>query len=232
MVTPQTPLAPPVGDYPVLPAAGWHWLTPFYDLGCELLGLGRAFRRDVVVRLALGGDERVMDVGCGTGRLLAEVLRRHPGVEAAGLDADPGILALAARHLTRWSDRVTLHVGRAEAMTFADEVFDVAVSTLAFHHLPPPAKLAALGEVRRVLRPGGRLLLVDFSATSEQQVPWWLRALEKVEYTADQFRGRLPEFISAAGLVDVRHVCHRWPAVEYFVATKPSRPASLPVGVG
>lgn len=224
----QHALAPPAGDYAVLPAAGWHWLTPFYDLGCELLGLGRRFRRDVVTRLALEGDERLLDVGCGTGGLLAEVLRRHPGVWAAGVDADSGILALAARHLARWGGRVALHVGRAEAMTFADEDFDVAVSTLAFHHLPPEAKLAALGEIRRVLRPGGRLLLADFSATSGYRAPWWLRAVETVEYTADHFRGRLPELISAAGLVDVQCVGRRWPAVEYFAAKKPARPVTPP----
>ena len=164
MATPSA--SPPGPDYQIVPAAGRHWLTPFYDLGCEVLGLGRGFRRDVAVRLSLGDAERLLDVGCGTGGLLAEALRRHRGLFAAGVDADPAILEIAARRLGRWRGRVALHTARAESLPAPDGTFDVAVSTLAFHHLPTPAKLAALGEILRVLRPGGRFLLADFGAAA------------------------------------------------------------------
>jgi ubiquinone/menaquinone biosynthesis C-methylase UbiE len=201
-------------------------LTPFYDLGCELLGLGRRFRRDVAARLELRGGERLVDVGCGTGGLLAEVLRRLPGVRAAGVDADPGVLRIAARRLAGWGHRVTLHAARAESLPFPDGEFDVAVSMLAFHHLPTPAKHAALTEIRRVLRAGGRFLLADFGSTSGHRPPWWLRAVEGVEHTADQFRGRLPEYLAAAGFEGVRCVHRRWPAVEYLTARNPAPPRS------
>lgn len=154
---------PPAGEYPILPAANRHWLTPLYDLLCELMGLGRRFQRGVLARLGLRREERLIDVGCGSGTLLAETLRGYRGVTAAGVDADPEILA-TARRLRRYGARVTLHAARAEAIPFPDGSFDAAVSTLTFHHLPTPAKRAALAEVYRVLRPGGRLLLVDFGA--------------------------------------------------------------------
>ena len=144
----------PAGGYPIIPAANRHWLTPLYDLGCELLGLGRAFQRDVLARLGLRGGERLIDLGGGTGTLLAETLRRHPGATAAGVDADPAVLAIAARRLSRYGTRAALHAARAEALPFPDGSFDVAVSTLAVHHLPTPAKRAAFAEVHRVLRPG------------------------------------------------------------------------------
>lgn len=214
------PATSPGSDYPIMPAASWHWLTPLYDLGCEWVGLGRTFRRDVLARLGLGGSERLLDVACGTGGLLAEVARRYPRVEAAGVDADPGILAIAARRLARWRGRVTLHATRAESLPFPDGTFDAAVSTLAFHHLPTPAKRAALGEILRVLRPGGRFLLADFGFTAGPRPPWWLRAVESVEYTGDQLRGRLPEYLAGAGFVGVRCVHRRWPAVEYLAAEK------------
>lgn len=83
-------------------------------------------------------------------------------------------------------------------------------------------KLVALGEIRRVLRPGGRFLLADFGATAGHRAPWWLRAVESVEYTADQLRGRLPEYLTAAGFAGVRCVHRRWPAVEYLAAEKPA----------
>ena len=222
----------PAGAFPILPAAGWHWLTPVYDLGCELLGLGRRFRRDVVARLALSGGERLLDVGCGTGGLVAEVARRHPGVRPTAVDADPGILAIAARHLAPWGERVELHAARAESLPFPDGAFDVAVSTLAFHHLPAPAKHAALCEIWRVLRAGGRFLLADFGATAGHRVPWWLRAVEGVEFTADQFRGRLPAYLAAAGFAGVHVIHRRWPLVEYLAAEKPGvpRPVAPPAG--
>lgn len=185
-------------------------------------GLGRGFRRDVAARLSLGGAERLLDVGCGTGGLLAEALRRHRGLFAAGVDADPAILTIAARRLGRWRGRVALHAGRAESLPLPDEAFDAAVSTLAFHHLPTPAKLAALGEILRVLRPGGRFLLADFGATAGHRAPWWLRAVESVEYTKDQLEGRLPEYLPGTGFADVRCVHRRWPAVEYLAGVKPS----------
>ncbi|MBX9582966.1 MAG: class I SAM-dependent methyltransferase [Gemmataceae bacterium] len=220
-MTPMQPVATSPPDYPVLPAANRHWLTPLYDLRCEAMGLGRRFRRDVLARLALGRDERLIDVGCGTGRLLAEAALSHPGVAAVGIDPDPGVLAIAARHLARWRGRVALHAARAEALPLPDGTFDAAVSSLAFHHLPTPAKRAALREIRRVLRPGGRLLLVDFAATAGHRPPWWLRAIESVEYAADQYRGRLPEYL-AAGFIDIRCVHRRWPSVEYLPAEKPA----------
>ena len=220
MATPSA--SPPGPDYRIVPAAGRHWLTPFYDLGCEVLGLGRGFRRDVVARLPLGDSLRLLDVGCGTGGLLAEALRGHRGLFAAGVDADPGVLAIAARRLRRWRGRVTLYPARAESLPLPAETIDVAVSTLAFHHLPTAAKLAALGEVLRVLRPGGRLLLADFGATAGHRAPWWLRAVESVEYTKDQLEGRLPEYLTGTGFADVRCVHRRWPAVEYLAGVKPS----------
>ena len=66
----DSPGRSPAGDYPILPAANRHWLTPFYDLGCELMGLGRSFQRDVLAQLRLSGKEHLLDVGCGSGTWL------------------------------------------------------------------------------------------------------------------------------------------------------------------
>ena len=212
---------PTGGDYPIIPAANRHWLGPVYDLVCELLGLGRGFQRDVLARLGLRDGERLIDLGCGTGTLLAGALRRPPGVTAAGVDADPAILATAARRLRRHGPRVTLHAARAEALPLPAGGFDAAVSTLAFHHLPTPAKRAALAEVGRVLRPGGRLLLVDFAAAPGGRIPWWLRAAEGLEHLEDHTRGLLPGMVSDAGFVHVRVAHRRRPGVDYLAAERP-----------
>ncbi len=220
-MTMPTTDASSAGEYPILPAANRHWLTPFYDLLCELMGLGRRFQRGVLARLGLGGHERLLDVGCGTGTLLAETLRRYAGVTAAGVDADTEILAIAQRRLRRHAARVTLHAARAETLPLPDDSFDAAVSTLTFHHLPTPAKRAALGEVFRVLRPGGRFLLVDFGIRPGRRVPWWEGLFETVEYLEDNVRGLLPGFVADAGFTGVRPVHRRWPGIEYLAAEKP-----------
>lgn len=224
MPTTPTTDRPPNREYRILPAANRHWLTPFYDLLCELMGLGRGFQRSVLARLGLHGDERLLDVGCGSGTFLAETLRRYSGVTAVGVDADPEILAIAQRRLRRHRTRASLHIARAEALPFPDASFDAAVSTLTFHHLPTPAKRAALAEVYRVLRPGGRLLLVDFGVRPGRRVPWWEGLFETVEYLEDNVRGLLPGFVTDAGFTGVRPVHRRWPGIEYLAAEKPGVP--------
>jgi demethylmenaquinone methyltransferase/2-methoxy-6-polyprenyl-1,4-benzoquinol methylase len=162
---------PPAGEYPILPAANRHWLTPFYDLLCELLGLGRRFQRSVLARLGLRGEERLIDVGCGTGTLLAETLRRHSGVTAAGVDADPEILAIAARRLRRYGARVTLHIARAEALPFPDASFDHLTFTYLLRYVDDPA--ATLAELVRVTRPGGTVAMLEFAVPRGAWRPAW-----------------------------------------------------------
>ncbi|MBD8063273.1 class I SAM-dependent methyltransferase [Oceanitalea stevensii] len=106
--------------------------------------------------LSLAGEvrgRRVLDAGCGSGPLAAELLRR--GAVVTGLDASPAMVELARRRL---GDDVPLHVGDlAEPLPFADDSFDDVVASLVLHYLEDWS--APLAELRRVLRPGGRLLL-------------------------------------------------------------------------
>lgn len=206
--------------YRIIPAAGFHILTPLYDCLSALFGLGRRFQRDIVERLALTGKERLLDVGCGSGRFLAEVKRRFPRIAATGIDADPAILGMAERHLTRLGYHADLQVARAEALPFPDASFEVAVCTLVFHHLPTQAKHSVLREIYRVLRPGGRFFLIDYGARARPRVPWWQRLFEHAEHLEDHVGGRLPTFVSQAGFVDVRRVHRRGLAIEYLVADK------------
>ncbi len=103
----------------------------------------------------LGGP--LLDVGCGTGRLLADLRAREPATDAAGVDASLAMLAVAR---TRLAEAARLVAAPAERLPFAAATFARVVSTSVLHHLADPA--AALGEIRRVLRPGGLLLVTDW----------------------------------------------------------------------
>ncbi len=123
---------------------------------------------DAVLRaLAAGPRARVLDIGCGTGRL-AERLTTADGVRSiVGCDFSAGMLANAAERLAapRATGVASLVRGDATCLPFADAAFDAAVSTEAFHWFPDQD--AALRELRRVLRPGGRLLLALVSPPFE-----------------------------------------------------------------
>ena len=100
--------------------------------------------------------DRVLDLGCGTGALMAQVLSEDAHRRVTGLDLSEGMLAQARARL---GDRVNLVQGDSEHLPFPDQSFDVVYCCDSFHHYPAPA--AVLAEVGRVLVPGGVFLLGD-----------------------------------------------------------------------
>ncbi len=116
-----------------------------------------ATTRSTIARLDLAPHERLLDVGCGTGALLDRLARSHPSVRLAGVDPVPEMLAIARARL---GSAVDLREGWAESLPFETEQFDRVVSCNMFHYVREP--LAALLEMRRVLRPGGQLVVTDW----------------------------------------------------------------------
>jgi ubiquinone/menaquinone biosynthesis C-methylase UbiE len=142
-----------------------------YDFFVRLMTLGRegAFR-DRILRLArLEPGEAVLDVGCGTGTL-AIAAKRQIGAagKAQGIDASPEMLARAAKKARRAGMDVAFMQAPAQALPFPDASFDVVLTSVMLHHLPRPGRAQCAREMRRVLRPGGRVLAVDFAAAQEK----------------------------------------------------------------
>ena len=99
----------------------------------------------------------MLDVGCGTGALLDRLARAYPDARLAGLEPVPEMLAAARGRLPA---SVDLHECWAEHLPFDSGCFDVVVSSSALHYAHDPE--AALSEMRRVLRPGGRVVVTDW----------------------------------------------------------------------
>jgi ubiquinone/menaquinone biosynthesis C-methylase UbiE len=133
-----------------------------YDAFVDCFFLGR--RRDTFQSLArtagIEPGQCVLDVGCGTG-YLAGLLAGTVGVNGRvlGIDASPEMVDYARNK--RGGANCHFEVGTAEALSVRSEQFDGVVSSLFLHHLPADLQSIALAEMRRVLHPGGSLLIVE-----------------------------------------------------------------------
>ena len=159
---------------PYLPGMGVDWLLPLYDPLTWLLGAGRA-RRDLLLHADLRPGQRALDIGCGTGTLVVLLKRLHPDVDVAGVDPDPRALARAARKARRAGVQVRLARGFSDALDEPDGSVDRVFSSFMFHHLDRSEQVRTLAEVTRVLRPGGRLHLLDFGRPGDAVIPELLR---------------------------------------------------------
>jgi ubiquinone/menaquinone biosynthesis C-methylase UbiE len=104
-------------------------------------------------------DRRILDIGCGTGRLAATILRQFPAMQVWGLELSDGMLS-QCRYLEEFNcGRLHLVQGDSERIPFASNFFDVVACTHCFHHFPHQERVVV--EMHSVLRPGGRLLIID-----------------------------------------------------------------------
>lgn len=141
-----------------------------YDLLNRLLtlGLDEHWRRRAARRCLSGTPQRVLDLCCGTGDLALRLARETgPGTEIVGLDYSAGMLEVARRKAAGWNDPARLSFAEADAasMDFPDGRFDAVGIAFAFRNLTwrNPLRDRALAEVLRVLRPGGRFVIVETS---------------------------------------------------------------------
>jgi len=139
-----------------------------YDTQVEVLlnGTANATRRQALRPLHevfAGRDQRrlrLLDVGCGTGRSLDFLKQAWPRLAALGIDMSEAYVAEARRHLKRWC-WINFIIANGEAIPLGDESQDAVTSIFMFHELPPKVRRIVFRELARVLKRGGRLVLVD-----------------------------------------------------------------------
>lgn len=134
-----------------------------YDFTVELFFLGRRRSSYQALAVAAGieSGQRVLDVGCGTG-YFARAIAAVVGSAGLVIGVDPSdSMVEYARHKAASIRNCQFQLGAAEALPFPCDHFDVVVSSLVLHHLPEDVRLRALEEMRRVLRHGGHLLVVE-----------------------------------------------------------------------
>ena len=141
-----------------------------YDLLVWVLTLGRERRfRDHLVQLAhLGPGDSVLDVGCGTGALaMAARARVGSGGRVCGVDPSSQMVARARRKAAKAGVDVGFETAAVQALPFPDATFDAVLSSLMLHHLTEEGRRQGVGEIARVLKPGGKFLAVDIGGRTE-----------------------------------------------------------------
>ncbi|HXS24206.1 MAG TPA: methyltransferase domain-containing protein [Gemmatimonadales bacterium] len=144
---------------------GWRYdLTEWCCDTFLLRGMVRKLRQRTACLADLQPGEAVLDVGCGTGTL-ALAVQQHLGVtgRVVGIDPSPRQIARARAKAARRHMPNEFQIGVIEQIAFPDQTFDVVLSTLMMHHLPASLKRQGLAEIARVLKPGGRLIIADFT---------------------------------------------------------------------
>jgi len=166
-----------------------------YDARAEVQALVR-LRALELCRWAAPQAATALDVGCGTGRLLADLRLERPSLRAAGVDLSPGMCRAAAGQ----APAAALAVGDAEALPVRGGAFDLVVSTSALQWLPRLGP--AVAELARAARPGGRVVLALFAERTLQELKAAWRAAGAAPERTHRFfgAGEVEEALRAAGL--------------------------------
>ena len=151
-------------------SGGWRYdLHGWFIDTFRFRGQGRALRQRAITLARLQPGDAVLDVGCGTGTLAMEVARRVGRAgRVAGVDPSPQQIARARAKAARRHVPIEFQIGVIEQLAFPDQTFDVVFSTLMMHHVPESLKRQGLAEIVRVLKPGGRLVVADFTRKQER----------------------------------------------------------------
>ena len=195
------------------------WLSEhsaaLYDTQVEVLftGAADAMRRRALAPIATWlqqrnqRDVRGLDVGCGTGRLLASLHGAWPGLRLTGIDLSAPYLEEARRLIGRTA-RVKLSEGAAEKLPFQDTSLDLVVSSFLLHELPNEIRAHVLAEMARVLKPDGLVVIVDSLQKGDR--PEWDGLLDLFPhyfhepYYAKYVEGSTEDWCAAAGLTLVQ----------------------------
>lgn len=187
-------------------ALGFRVLNRFYDPALRLTMPERRLRGLTLEQAAVRDGQMVLDVGSGTGSLLVMLSDRSRRAHLVGVDGDLGMIKLARRKATPSHATIAWTAGFAYCLPFRSEVFDRVLTTLVLHHLSTQHKERALGEMFRVLRPGGELHIADWGKPHTKLMriaALSLKMFEPGAGTLANLQGRLPELCTAAGFCEV-----------------------------
>jgi ubiquinone/menaquinone biosynthesis C-methylase UbiE len=213
-----------------VPAAGRRALTRLYDPVVALTMREGSWRPPLVegISASLPPGGLVVDVGAGTGALALRLAARRPDARVVAVEPDEEVLGIA--RAKPGAERVEWRQGLAGRLPLEPGEADAAVLSLVLHHLTPGARRAALADLLRVLRPGGRLYVADWGRPRG-----WLprlgfaalRLLDGRENTREHAEGQLSAIVGDCGFTTVelsRRLWTAWGTLELLEGERPADP--------
>lgn len=206
---------------------GWiiNWYAAYVESienFCMLGKAGEMWRLGAELAKVRPGD-KVLDIGCGTGPLARAVKAICPASEVTGVEPSRKALDIARRRAEEEGLRIEYTPGFIEKIPYPDNFFDVAVSCMVLHHLPPELKVTGLKEVLRVLKPGGHIMMIDVGPANKSIFSKFISFIYQwdiFEWMRDGIKGRLPSIMEKAGFHGAKELTSRFTSMSYFWAKK------------
>lgn len=189
-----------------IPALSYDRLTPFYDRVVRLTTRDEIFKRALVEQAGIEANHHVLDLACGTATLTILAKDHQPRADMVGIDGDGRILAIAKKKTRSSGLEIQFDEGMSFDLPYRDGSFDRVISSLFFHHLTRENKMKTLGELKRVLKPGGEFHVADWGLPANRLMKLssrFIQLLDGFETTEDSFAGRLPALLTEAGFENV-----------------------------
>jgi ubiquinone/menaquinone biosynthesis C-methylase UbiE len=192
-----------------IPALRFNFLTRFYDWLIDTFLREQFFKRSLINSFSGIQPKHILDIGCGTATLALLMEKYFPQACVTGLDGDESILGIAKSKIKKSGSKIQLVQGMSFALPYQGRLFHVVTSSLMLHHLKNEDKARTLKEVFRVLQPGGLVAIADWGKPSNflmRLLIFTVQWLDGFETTTDNVKGKLPDYIAAAGFSDVKEV--------------------------
>ena len=198
-----------------------------YDCLSPLMTFGHEKRmgQTALDLLAIKGDEKILDIGCGTGSLTIDAVKRlsvEKGGMAVGIDAAAKMIELAKKK-SAGIKNVQFDIFAAENLGYGDEKFDLALSTFFFHHIDMELKIKALDEMWRVMKKGGRAVIVDVDTPINlfgKVCAWSGYLLFQQDQIRENIRGMLREAMRLSKFHDFKFVSTHLGYISIFILEK------------
>jgi ubiquinone/menaquinone biosynthesis C-methylase UbiE len=192
-----------------IPALKYNWLTQFYDTLINTFLREKTFKSKLIESIKPGNPKHILDIGCGTATLSLMMERTFPEACVTGLDGDEKILAIAKQKMVETQSKIRLIQAMSYSIPASAGLFDVVTSSLMLHHLSPEGKEKTLKEVYRVLQSNGTIAIADWGKPSNfvmRGVFYLVQLLDGFETTTDNVNGKIPEYLTHAGFVEVNEI--------------------------
>jgi ubiquinone/menaquinone biosynthesis C-methylase UbiE len=195
-----------------IPALGFNWLTGMYDKIISLTMPEKEFRQALITE-AFGTSEisSALEFGVGTASNAILAQKQYSNVQIIGLDVDDKVLSIARKKIEAEDQSIELTKYDGLKIPFSDSSFDLVYSCLVFHHLMPDQKKFAFDQIKRVLKPNGRFVFIDWGKPNSlyaQAAFHGLRLFDGWKNTADNANGNYLKMIARAGFNETKRLKH------------------------